>query len=1306
MKKGFFRKTGAVVLAASLAVSMVQLPVYGATNKSKTITVSNQKELNKALKVAKGKKAYSIVIKSKNKSTNVTIPKGNYKNLTITVKGNKVKIKNNATLKTIVLECKDMVSLTNNGSVGKVEVQKAKSVSLSGTSKKEVKLVVAAEDTTITTKIAIKVVCTDENANVTIHNKSDSVVKITDADGKTTKVKSGEKSQVTSDSKADDNKDDNKDNKTDEKKDDTKDNHTSSGSSSSGSSSSQTPSGLTEADLLKQGYKLKWKDDFNGDSLNKADWNVETHEPGWVNSEWQAYVDSADNIQVKDGKLLLKPVKTVDKDGNASYTSGRINTQGRHDFKYGYFECRAKVPTGKGYLPAFWMMPTDENLYGQWPKCGEIDIMEVMGQETNKAYGTIHYGEPHAQSQGTYSVSAADNFADNYHTYAVDWEPGKITWYIDGIKYHEESDWFSAKENQGTVAYPAPFDQPFYMILNLAVGGSWVGYPDDTTTYDDQEYAIDYVKVYQKDSYDENVKKPEKEVIFKEADTNGNYITNGEFSVAEDLSDDVDWKFLTAEGGKGSAKIENKEIVISTTEAGKQDYSIQLVQPNLPIRKGGTYTVSFDAYADAARTMKVDVSAPDRSFARYLADTDVDLTTQKQTYTYTFKMEKADDANGRLEFNLGKTASTAAVHITNVKVTWDGKRDTGNEKTILADGNSVYNGSFQEGENRLGYWDIVNDANASVSVTDLADGRRLKVTSAAGTESGKVLVGQTDLALMNGTNYVLSFSAQAAAAKSMNVTVAGKEYTAELDNEKKSYSFKFTQDSDSKDISFDLGLGTTVWLDDVRIDEDTLIKNGSFNAGFSGYEVYCHEDASETHVVDSQTEQNAADFTIKNTGDADWKIQLKQNNVKLENRKCYRLSMKMKSSLDRTVSYALQRNGAVHKTSSGGEDWTPYCQKTVSLTNDYQIFSSTFKMTEETDDGTIFNIAMGGGNITQQHRICIDDIVLEEIDESELEPEVRGDNLLKNTTLSDNAKNWDINRWNGDGKEMATTETVNDGIVFHISDVGTADWNIQLKQGGINLEQGCEYRLAFKATSTDSRTIKVGFMDKKTSADKWYGGSNVSLEKNKAKNVVCKFTMTQDTDAESLMLISMGKIEGEDTPVSDITLSDFYLEKLEASAITPKPLNENLFKNAELNSDGVWETAIYGGAEGDSKIGNGTAIFHLTKLGTDDWAPQFKQVDLQIEQGCTYRLSMNVNSTIARDIIFKVQQNGEPYTTYLQETKALSVGDNNINIEFTMNFVSDAKALFCAAMGAQKISDEHTLTFSNMSLVKIAEAIN
>ena len=1148
MKKGFFRKTGAVVLAASLAVSMVQLPVYGATNKSKTITVSNQKELNKALKVAKGKKAYSIVIKSKNKSTNVTIPKGNYKNLTITIKGNKVKIKNNATLKTIVLECKGAVSLTNNGSVGKVEVQKAKSVSLSGTSKKEVKLVVAAEDTTITTKIAIKVVCTDENANVTIHNKSDSVVKITDADGKTTKVKSGEKSQVTSDSKADDNKDDNKDNKTDEKKDDTKDHNTSSGSSSSGSSSSQTPSGLTEADLLKQGYKLKWKDDFNGDSLNKADWNVETHEPGWVNSEWQAYVDSADNIQVKDGKLLLKPVKTVDKDGNASYTSGRINTQGRHDFKYGYFECRAKVPTGKGYLPAFWMMPTDENLYGQWPKCGEIDIMEVMGQETNKAYGTIHYGEPHDQSQGTYSVSKSDNFADNYHTYAVDWEPGKIVWYIDGIKFHEESDWFSAKSGQGTVAYPAPFDQPFYMILNLAVGGSWVGYPDESTTYDDQQFAIDYVKVYQKDSYDENVGKPVKEVVLRDPDATGNYIKNGDFSVAEDLTDDVNWKFLTTLDGEGTAEIKNHKIVISTTNAGTADYSIQLVQPDVPLQKGGKYKVTFDAYADDARAMIADISGPDHNYTRYLADTKLDLGTTSKRYTLEFQMTSDSDANGRLEFNMGNTASAATIHIANVRVEKTGyeeiKEDT--TKKALADGNYVYNGSFQEGTGRMKYWEVTNKADADISVTDLEDGRRLKVTSAAGTEDGKVLVGQSDLALGADKEYVLSFSAQADEAKTMIVTVAGDKKTFDLTTEKKTYSIKFKTAADlsDKDITFDLGLGTTVYLDDVRIDEDALIKNGSFNAGLSGFEAYCYTPSDVTYVVDSLNEDNAADFTIKDTGNQDWHIQLKQTGVNLEKGQWYRISMKMKSSIDRKVSYALQRDGSVHKNADGSEDWTPYSQKTVDLTGEYKTFTQEFKMTEDTDPGTIFNIAMGavgGTQITEQHRICIDDIVLEKIDALEIKPEEAGKNLLKNADFSDDTNNWNI--WAVSNPAAATSVVSNGAVTYNITNVGTEDWNVQLKQGGITLEKGCKYRAKFKVTSTAARTIKLAFLN---ATYAWYGGADISLTANTEKEVVCEFTVGEDkeTDTNIDMVVSMGKIGEGDLAQHTITMSDFSLVKV------------------------------------------------------------------------------------------------------------------------------------------------------------------
>lgn len=1165
--KTLWKQVGAAAIAAAMIMSTVPAtPVQAAGGK--TLAVSSQKQLNQALKTVKGKNAVITVKAGKN--VKITIPKGTYK-VTIRVVGKKAAVVNNGTVKEIVVNSKGTVTIKNNGTIKKVTVQNAKSVSFSGNCKKAVPVVVNAEDVSmilaapakITAKKDVNIVLKKgaekssimckKNAQAQVDNQTKKAISVKIADGTTLKVESGESCTITPKGKKEDtsgeDKTDEKD-KTDgkdQKTDDTSDGNASSGSSSSGNASGgttvETPSKLTEADLLKQGYQLKWQDNFDGAFLNRADWNVELHEKGWVNSEWQEYVDSDKNIQVKDGKLLIKPVETVNADGTRSYTSGRINTQGKHDFKYGYFECRAKVPTGKGYLPAFWMMPTDENLYGQWPKCGEIDIMEVMGQETNKAYGTIHYGEPHDQSQGTCTVDAKNNFADQYHTYACDWEPGKITWYIDGVKFHEESDWFSAKSGQGEVAYPAPFDQPFYMILNLAVGGSWVGYPDDSTTYADQQFAVDYVKVYQKDSYDENVEKPVKNVILREPDTTGNYINNGDFSIAENLSDDKNWKFLTTLDGDGKAEIKNHEMVISTVNMGTADYSIQLVQPDVPLQKGGTYKVTFDAYADEARTMIADISGPDHNYTRYWKDTKVELGTQKTTYTYAFQMTGSDDANGRLEFNLGNAASTAAVHLSNVRIEKTGyeeiKEDT--TKKVLADGNYVYNGSFQEGKNRLGYWDITKPENATTEVTGLEDGRRLKVVSPKGTV---VTAGQQGLALSGDTEYVLSFSAQANEAETMTVHVAGQEFQAELTNEKKNYRFSFQTAADltDKNISFDLGLGTTVYLDDVRIDEDSLIKNGSFNAGMAGFEVYCYTPSNVTYVVDSLNEDNAADFTINDTGEADWHIQLKQTGVKLEQGQWYRLSLKMKSSIDRKVSYALQRDGSTHKDADGNEDWTPYCQETVDLTGEYQTITKEFQMKEDTDPETIFNIAMGavgGEQITQQHRICMDDIVLEKIEAPEIKPEETGKNLLTNGDFSDGTNRWGINT-NAD--QTATTVVTDGGIVFQVKNPGENDWDVQLNQHGFTLEKGCKYRVKFKVTSTKARTIKLGLMD--NNCQKWYGGADISLGEAEEKEVSCEFTMQQDTDNDSKMFISMGKISGENTPASDITLTNFSLEKI------------------------------------------------------------------------------------------------------------------------------------------------------------------
>ncbi len=435
--------------------------------------------------------------------------------------------------------------------------------------------------------------------------------------------------------------------------------------------SSQERTVYDEAELsginVPEGYQMVWHDEFDGEELNEADWNREAHEVGWVNHELQEYVPTSEYSFVKDGELVIQPVKIVDDAGNVSYVSGRVNTQNKHDIKYGWIEAKIKFPQGKGFLPAFWMMPKEESFYGNWPRCGEIDIAEVLGDSINTTYGTIHYGVPHKQNQGTFSLNEGD-FANEYHVYALEWEPGSIKWYVDGEMFYETNDWYTSGDD-GEKPYPAPFNQPFHVILNVAVGGDWPGSPDDTTVFDDRAaMKVDYVRMFQKDSYDENVTKPEKVLEMREADETGNFVHNSDFSVAEELSDDTDWVFYELNSGKGSAEIKDGEIVITTENSGSEEYSIQLVQAEMPMEKGAKYKLSFDAYADEARQMKTAVTAPNVNWIRYFPDTTVDLTTESQKFEFEFDMTEESDDKGRVEFNMGKQESTATIHITNVRL--------------------------------------------------------------------------------------------------------------------------------------------------------------------------------------------------------------------------------------------------------------------------------------------------------------------------------------------------------------------------------------------------------------------------------------------------------------------------------------------------------------------------------------------------------------------------------------------------------------------------------------------------------------
>ncbi len=246
-------------------------------------------------------------------------------------------------------------------------------------------------------------------------------------------------------------------------------------------------------------YSLVWSDEFNGTSLDASNWtpDIGTGCPdlcGWGNAELEYY--RAENVTVSGGNLVL--TSRDESYGGASFTSGKVHTRNKQFFLYGRIEMRAKIPTGGGMWPAFWMMPQDD-AYGGWAASGEIDIME-SANATTEVGGALHFGgsfPENASTSSSYSLGGP-SFSGEFHIYAVEWEAETIRWYVDGVLFMTRfsSQWYS----DGAPGNPlAPFDQEFYIILNAAVGGYYTGCTDPgcITASFPQEYLIDYVRVYE-----------------------------------------------------------------------------------------------------------------------------------------------------------------------------------------------------------------------------------------------------------------------------------------------------------------------------------------------------------------------------------------------------------------------------------------------------------------------------------------------------------------------------------------------------------------------------------------------------------------------------------------------------------------------------------------------------------------------------------------------------------------------------------------------------------------------------------------
>lgn len=245
----------------------------------------------------------------------------------------------------------------------------------------------------------------------------------------------------------------------------------------------------------QQAWAPVWADEFGGTSLNAADWEAQLgtgpNGDGWGNNELQFYTGRTTNVSVGGGLLTITARR--ENMGGRQYTSARIRTQGKRDFRYGRFEARMKMPAGQGMWPAFWMLPTNSP-YGGWAASGEIDIIESINLAA-AAYGTIHFGGQwpnNTLNGGTRQM----NLSNDFHVFATEWEPDEIRWYVDGVRYHRvtSADWFSSAA-PGNVR--APFDTPFHLLLNLAVGGNFPGNPDASTTFP-AALQVDYVRVSQR----------------------------------------------------------------------------------------------------------------------------------------------------------------------------------------------------------------------------------------------------------------------------------------------------------------------------------------------------------------------------------------------------------------------------------------------------------------------------------------------------------------------------------------------------------------------------------------------------------------------------------------------------------------------------------------------------------------------------------------------------------------------------------------------------------------------------------------
>jgi len=1048
-------------------------------------------------------------------------------------------------------------------------------------------------------------------------------------------------------------------------------------------------------------WELIWNDEFNGPAIDSSKWSV--MDTGLVyNNELQYYSPNNTGIVKENNRSVLQIEAKKGGDGGKDYSSGKLISMGKGDWTYGKVVVRAKLPVQQGMWPAIWMMPTDEAHYGGWPASGEIDIMELIGGEQNKSrvYSTLHFDSKqpdgsHGHDQGSMTLPAGQTFADDYHDFQVEWLPGVIRFYVDGKLHHEVNEWQTKAPGQPEYyTYPAPFDRPFYLILNLAVGGDWPGSPN--SDFESETMKVDFVRVYSyKDlaNWPDVTGNPPSPVQKREPQQDGNLLYNHDFAGSAS-ADGVpnEWQFIENASGAGSAVVvddagKGKAAQVTIDSAGTESYSIQLTQMPMYVEKNKKYKVTFDAKASANRNIMSKVTQFQKNWTNYSGEHIFALTANWQSYEYTFNMRSATDNNARFEFNLG--LNDATVSLANVRLIELGDADplpeVPVERTALPDGNLIYNGTFDQGKDRLAFWSssIAANADADISVNNFLKfpimERQLvvQVKDTHGDPNSVALV-QPGLKLEANATYGVYFEAKADSPRSFEIDLVssgghavhipqGKQ--TQLGTELRAYAGEIVIGDGASAAESELRLlfggdTGTAYVDNVR-----LVKRGAPIA----VDGYAHAPAAQAWVMQGLQLENSSEggkhVAYMDEGD------LLQFKVEAARDGEYVVSARMASGESRShVSFRV-------KDEQGGV----VAQSEISLgdTGGWQTYRTIYFPAVSLEAGRSYYIDFEGANYNTLW-----------IDISE--------NKIVNGKLVEDISDWELVP-----SEAETLRNEDGDLLISLTGASAQWWDELLQQGNLRLEAGKHYRLEFDAFASEDKSLQVVLSQNGGEFTKYL--EKAALIGKMKQRYSYTFGMDGLLDPAAVLAFGLGNNTASGGAHTVSIGNVLLFEVNPAGDQGGQPINVNLISNGNF-SRGTEEWMAY--AAGDSsqlaiQAASGRLQAAIGSAGDNPWDRQVIHEGFAIKQGSRYTLTFKAKADHARKLGIGIgwvdAANNYQWHGYFGQQVELT--DKEQLFTFTFDAMDDsyANARISFDMG-NLMGDrdgQNTITLSDVSLVNI-----